>query len=98
LLSQENVTTDSSSGKAKPSMIAPEPIDEEKEVSIQVKDEIREDDNKLYREMPGSPSFRFYCVNLPEHNQSFDSNDSVKLPQSKRAGSSNFTFNSVFSI
>lgn len=93
LLSQENVTSDSSSGKAKPSTIVPEPIDEEKEVSIEVKDEIREDDSKeLYREMPGSPSFRFYCVNLPENNQSFDSNDSVKLPQIKRAGSRNFTF------
>ncbi|KAF3337144.1 hypothetical protein FCM35_KLT17731 [Carex littledalei] len=86
LLSQENAPSDSSSGKAKPSTIVPEPIDEENEVSISVKDEIREDDSKeLYRELPGSPSFRFYCVNLPENNQSFDSNDSEKLPQIMRA-------------
>ena len=88
-----STASDSSSGKAKPSTIVPEPIDEEKEVSISVKDEIREDDSKeLYRELPGSPSFRFYCVNLPENNQSFDSNDSEKLPQIMRAGSFNFIY------
>lgn len=85
-----STASDSSSAKAKPSTIVPEPIDEEKEVSISVKDEIREDDSKeLYRELPGSPSFRFYCINMPEINQSFDSNDSEKLPQIMRAGSFN---------